>query len=155
MPAGVDQIKLTVTPGSVTVPKGSDVAVNAVLTGYDAPRGTIYFKYANSKEWTSAGMDVVADADKPTYRIRLFNLQEQVSYYVDINGKRSDEFTIKVADLPRVEKLDYTYNYPAYTGMAPKKEENAYRHDCPQGYRRGSERHVQPGTREREHRFCR
>ena len=71
-------------------------------------------------------MDVVTDADKPTYQFRLFNLQEQVQYYVDISGKRSDEFTIKVADLPRVEKLDYTYNYPAYTGMAPKKEENAY-----------------------------
>src|SRR5262249_52982231 len=38
---------------------------------------------------------------------------------------KSNEFTIKVADLPRVEKLDYTYNYPAYTGLAPKKEENA------------------------------
>ena len=25
-----------------------------------------------------------------------------------------------------MEKLDYTYNYPAYTGMAPKKEENAF-----------------------------
>src|SRR6185369_13427508 len=29
------------------------------------------------------------------------------------------------ADLPRVEKVDYTYHYPAYTGLAVKKEENA------------------------------
>ncbi len=119
-------MKLTVTPGSVTVPKGSDVEVNAVLTGYDAPRGTIYFMYENSKEWSSAAMDVVPDKTGRPISSDLFNLQEQVRYYVDISGKRSDEFTIKVADLPRVEKLDYTYNYPAYTGMAPKKEENAY-----------------------------
>src|SRR4030095_15515868 len=38
---------------------------------------------------------------------------------------KSKEFTIDVADLPRVEKLDYTYTSPAYTGLAVKKEENA------------------------------
>src|SRR4030095_2291573 len=124
-PPTPDEMKLTVTPGSTTVAKGSDVKVNAVLSGYDAPRGTIFFMYANSKEWSSASMDVVPDK-QATYQFQMFNLQEQVRYYVDISGKRSDEFTIKVADLPRVEKLDYTYNYPAYTGMAPKKEENAY-----------------------------
>ena len=46
-------------------------------------------------------------------------------YFVEADGFKSKEFTIDVADLPRVEKLDYTYNYPAYTGLAVKKEENA------------------------------
>src|SRR5678816_4094035 len=122
----VDKMTLTVQPGSVTVPKGSDVQVTAQLTGYDQQKATIYFMYKNSKKWSSAEMDVKTDSDKPAYQFRLFNLQEQVKYYVDISGKRSDEFTVKVADLPRVEKLDYTYNFPGYTGMPPKKEENAY-----------------------------
>src|SRR4030095_9968383 len=84
-----------------------------------------YFKYANSKEWSSASMDV-DPASEPTYISNLFNLQEQVSYYVDASGKRSDEYTIQVADLPRVEKMSYTYNSPAYTGMPPMKEEIGY-----------------------------
>src|SRR5688572_19087640 len=125
-PPTLDEMKLTVEPGSRTVPKGSDVDVKAVLSGYDANRGTIHFKYENGKEWSEAAMDVDPTGDNPTYRFRLFNLQEQVSYYVDISGKRSDEYTIKVADLPRVEKMDYTYHYPAYTGLPSKKEENAY-----------------------------
>src|SRR6202008_2794666 len=54
----------------------------------------------------------------------VFNLQEPLHYFVDADGRRSKEFTIDVADLPRVEKLDYTYHYPAYTGLAVKKEEN-------------------------------
>jgi hypothetical protein len=124
-PPTPDEIRLTVTPGSVTVPKGTDVTIKAVLTGYDAPRATIHFKYANSKEWSSASMDV-DPASQPTYISHLFNLQEQVSYYVDASGKRSDEYKIQVADLPRVEKMSYTYNYPAYTGMPPMKEEVAY-----------------------------
>ena len=61
----------------------------------------------------------------PTYRHLLFNLQETVTYFVEAGGYKSDEFTIQVADLPRVEKLDYTYHYPAYTGLADKKEEDA------------------------------
>jgi len=52
-------------------------------------------------------------------------VQESVHYFVDARGNRSREFTIDVADLPRVEKVDYTYHYPAYTGLAVKKEENA------------------------------
>lgn len=121
-PPSPDEIKLIVTPGSTTVPKGSDVTIKAVLTGYDATHATIHFLYANSKDWTEASMDVVPD-NQPTYQSRLFNLQEQVKYWVDASGKRSDEFTIQVADLPRVEKLQYTYNYPAYTGMPPMRSE--------------------------------
>ena len=41
-------------------------------------------------------------------------------------GRKSDEYTIKVADLPKLEKLDYTYHFPAYTKMADKKEENGF-----------------------------
>jgi hypothetical protein len=124
-PPSADQIKLTVTPGSVTVPKGSDISVKAVLSGYDADSARIYIRYENSKDWDSVLMDVVPE-NQPTYQYRLFNLQEQVRYYVESFGRKSDEFTITVADLPRVEKMDYTYDYPAYTGMADKKEENAF-----------------------------
>src|SRR5688572_23063137 len=57
----LDEMTLTVEPGSVTVPKGSDVPVTAIISGYDANRGTIHFLYENSKnnEWTDAAMDVV------------------------------------------------------------------------------------------------
>src|SRR5438094_960078 len=67
----------------------------------------------------------VAPQNVPTFRHLVFNLQESVHYFVDARGNRSREFTIDVADLPRVEKIDYTYHYPAYTGLAVKKEENA------------------------------
>ena len=68
-PPTLDEMKLTVTPGSTTVAKGSDVKVNAVITGYDSPRGTIYFMYENSKEWSSAAMDVVPDK-QATYQFQ-------------------------------------------------------------------------------------
>ena len=123
-PPDVDSFKIEVTPGDITVPKGSDLTIQAILSGFDAERAEIKLRYDNSTEWESATMEVVPQA-LPTYRHMLFNLQEAVHYYVEARTYRSDEFTIKVADLPRVEKLDYTYNYPTYTGLVPKMEENA------------------------------
>src|SRR5262245_3772904 len=67
----------------------------------------------------------VTPQNQPTFRHLVFNLQETLHYFVEAGGYRSKEFTIDVADLPRVEKMDYTYHYPAYTGLAIKKEENA------------------------------
>src|SRR6516164_6390758 len=67
----------------------------------------------------------ITPQNQPTFRHLVFNIQEPVHYFVDAAGYRSKEFTLDVADLPRVEKVDYTYHYPAYTGLAVKKEENA------------------------------
>ena len=57
---------------------------------------------------------------------RIFNIQDPVHYFVAAGGRRSDEYTIKVADLPKLEKMDYTYHFPAYTKMADKNEENGF-----------------------------
>jgi len=131
-PPSMDVLEIKVTPGNVTVPRGSDVPVQAVFSGLDAERAEVHVRYDNSTEWETSVMDVVPQS-LPAYRHVLFNLQEAVHYYVEARGRRSDEFTIRVADLPRVEKLEYTYHYPAYTGMAPKKEENALDMVAPKG----------------------
>ena len=131
-PPAMDVLEIKVTPGNVTVPRGSDVPVQAVLSGLDVERAEVHLRYDNSSEWEASAMEVVPQS-LPTYRHVLYNLQEAVHYYVEARGRRSDEFTIRVADLPRVEKLEYTYHYPAYTGMAPKKEDNALDMVAPKG----------------------
>src|SRR5215470_12206896 len=123
-PPNVDAYELTVTPGDITVARGSDVTIQAVAMGFDPQRAEVHLRYANGTQWESSTMEVTPQ-NLPTFRHLLFNVQEQVHYFVDAAGYRSKEFTIDVADLPRVEKLDYTYHYPAYTGLAVKKDENA------------------------------
>src|SRR5215471_14540049 len=123
-PPNVDAYTLNVTPGDITVARGSDVTIQAVAMGFDPQRAEVHLRYANGAQWESSTMEVTPQ-NLPTFRHLLFNVQEQVHYFVDAAGYRSKEFTIDVADLPRVEKLDYTYHYPAYTGLAVKKEENA------------------------------
>src|SRR5215510_202496 len=120
----VDARELKVTPGDQTVAKGDTVTIQAVAVGFDPQRATVHLRYSNSSEWETSTMEVTPQ-NLPTFRHLIFNLQEQLHYFVDAGGNRSREFTIDVADLPRVEKMDYTYHYPAYTGLAVKKEENA------------------------------
>src|SRR6185295_4340421 len=123
-PPDTSKNELKVTPGDVTVPKGDSVTIQAVAVGFDPQRATVHLRYSNSQEWETSQMEVTPQ-NVPTFRHLVFNLQEPLHYFVDAAGYRSREFTIDVADLPRVEKVDYTYHYPAYTGLAVKKEENA------------------------------
>jgi hypothetical protein len=117
-------IELQVTPGDTTIPKGEDITIQAVAVGFDPERATIHLRYSNSTEWETSAMEVTPE-NRPTFRHLVFNVQEPVHYFVDAGGRKSREFTVDVADLPRVEKVTYTYHYPAYTGLADKKEENA------------------------------
>src|SRR5262249_28687748 len=120
----VDEIQLKVTPGDATVAKGDTITIQAVAVKFDPQRATVHLRYSNSTEWETSAMEVTPQ-NQPTFRHLVFNLQEPLHYFVDAAGYRSREFTVDVADLPRVEKMDYTYHYPAYTGLAIKKEENA------------------------------
>src|SRR5215468_1988714 len=122
-PPNADAMKLEVTPGDVTVPKGSDVIIQAVAFGIDPRRAQVHLRYANGTDWEVSTMEP-SPQNQPTFRHLLFNVQEAVHYFVDADAYRSKEFTINVADLPKVEKVDYAYHYPAYTGLAVKKEEN-------------------------------
>src|SRR2546422_301305 len=131
-PPNVDAYELKVTPGDITVPKGADVTIQAVAMGFDPQRAQVHLRYANGADWEVSTMEV-APQNLPTFRHLVFNVQESVHYFVAAAGYRSKEFTIDVADLPRVEKLDYAYHYPAYTGLALKKEENASDMVAPKG----------------------
>jgi len=120
-----DELTIKLKPGNVTVPKGEDVTIDAILSGFDPERADINLRFENSSNWEVSSMQVVPDKE-PTYRYRIFNIQDQVHYFVTTGGRKSVEYTIKVADLPKLEKMEFTYHYPAYTGLADKKEENAF-----------------------------
>ena len=62
----------------------------------------------------------------PTFRHLLFNVREPIRYFVRADGRESPEYVISVADLPRVESVDYTYNFPAYTQLPSRTEEDAF-----------------------------
>ena len=54
----------------------------------------------------------------------LVDVQSSLRYYVESRGVRSPPFTIKVVDVPKVERIQLTYRFPSYTGMSPETVED-------------------------------
>ena len=54
----------------------------------------------------------------------LFDLAGPIDYFVEAAGVRSPTYTLKVVDLPYVQKLELEYHFPAYTGLEPRKVED-------------------------------
>ena len=59
-----------------------------------------------------------------TYEGMLFDLTAPLDYYVDADGVQSASLTLKVVDVPYVQKLELEYHFPAYTGLEPQKIED-------------------------------
>src|SRR5437867_4145819 len=105
-----------VTPGSVELPKGTDQQVKAQLAGFDSPDVKLYVQPETATAWTSYAMEPEPRGSGFLYL--LIDLQSSMRYYVEAKGVRSLTYTLKVVDLPKVERIDLTYRFPSYTGMA-------------------------------------
>ena len=55
-----------------------------------------------------------------SFQYLLIDVRTSLRYYVESKGVRSGIYSVKVLDLAKVETIDLTYDFPAYTGMAPK-----------------------------------
>jgi hypothetical protein len=113
---------IMVVPGDIEIAKGSDQLIGAQLVGFDSPDVRLYFQSKGSNQWSASGME--PDPRGSSFRYLLVDVQSSQRYYVESKGVRSRTCSISVVDQARVEKIDVTYNFPAYTGMASQVVEN-------------------------------
>ena len=58
------------------------------------------------------------------YEGMLFDLAAPLDYFVEADGVQSPVYTLKVVDVPYVQRLELEYHFPAYTGLEPQKIED-------------------------------
>ena len=58
------------------------------------------------------------------YEGMLFDLAGRSTTSSRPRGVRSATYTLKVVDMPYVQKLELEYHFPAYTGLEPRKIED-------------------------------
>jgi len=111
-----------VKPGNGTVPKGEDVTIDAILSGFDPERADIKSSF---REQFQLGNLLHAGCSRQgtTYRYRIFNIQDAVHYYVSAGGRRSDEFTLKVATFPKLKNWTITYHSQRYRPGGQERRE--------------------------------
>ncbi len=114
--------RIEVTPGTATVPRGSDQQVKAKLFGFQATEAEVRMRVAPDGAFERVPLVPAADAN--VFEGILFHLDKTIDYYVVSNGVQSPIFTMTLVDLPTVSKLELEYRFPAYTGLPPQKIDN-------------------------------
>jgi uncharacterized protein (DUF1499 family) len=107
---------ITVTPGDESVRRGANVRVTAVMAGFEPDEATIHITMMDGN-----AQDVAMVQSPLGFEFTFFSMQQDMSYYVSSSGGlRSPEYDISVLDVPGIESLSLTYNYPEWTERDPE-----------------------------------
>ena len=118
----VNPYSIAVTPGDVTIARGSDQLVSAQLLGFESDDVRIFVKSGSSDAFDQLTM---LPGGTESFKVLLIGLHEDTQYFVASSGIRSATHSIEVADLPYVERLELEYHFPAYTRLPPRRVEDA------------------------------
>ncbi len=115
---------VTVTPGNATVRRNSDLAIRAAVEGFHPREVQVFVRFADRQDWERAPMQPATDSDS-RFEFRLYAVRGPLQYYVDAEGTRSGEHNVTVVDLPRIERVQLTYEYPQWTGLEQKVDDES------------------------------
>ena len=119
--------KVAVTPGDATVRRNSDLAIRASVAGFRPEEASVFVRYDDERDWQRAPMQLVQDSERARWEFKLYALRGPLHYYVRAENSRSSarsiEHSIAVVDLPHIEKVRLTYDYPDWTDLPARTEE--------------------------------
>jgi hypothetical protein len=119
--------RVAVTPGDATVRRNSDLAIRASIEGFRPDEASVFVRYDGEQAWQRAPMQLVQDSERARWEFKLYALRGPLRYYVQAENSRSSEksveHSIAVVDLPHIERVRLTYDYPDWTDLPPRVEE--------------------------------
>ncbi len=116
----VNPYSVTVEPGDTVISRNSDLMISAATLGFASDDVVLYTRDQTQDNF--AALPMIDDGDGG-YEGLLMNVADETAYYVEANGVRSGTFTLGVADLPAVDRLEMVYHFPRYTGLTPRRFE--------------------------------
>lgn len=114
--------RVTVEPGNTTIRRNSDVAIQARVEGFRPDQTQVFVRFADQEKWEAAPM---RSAELGEFDFKLYAVRGPLTYFVDADGVRSSEHTIGVVDLPKIERVRLTYQYPEWTGLDAQTDEES------------------------------
>ena len=111
---------ITVQPGDLEVIKGDDATLQVHFAG-DKPRRARIERRPSAEAPYQTEELVVDRADSVTY---IFpQVQRSFHYAIAVGDDRSPEYEVRVIDPPAVQRLRLHYQYPAYSQLPDRIEE--------------------------------
>ena len=115
--------KLTVEPGNARILRGRSLAINLEVTGKSADKARLVYTkqdLAADTEPQRQEIDMVRiEGEKRKFGYEIFNINENMEYYVAANESESERYTVEVFDTPKVTAIEVSYTYPEYTKLKP------------------------------------
>ena len=111
---------ITVRPGNLEIIKGDDATLQVHFAG-DKPRRARIVRRASAEAPYQIEELVVDRADSVTYTFP--QVQQSFHYAIAVGDDRSPEYEVRVIDPPAVKRLRLHYQYPAYSRLPDRIEE--------------------------------
>ncbi|MDQ2899286.1 MAG: hypothetical protein M3Y07_05725, partial [Acidobacteriota bacterium] len=108
-------------PGNKIIRRRSDQMVTAKLSGFLSPKVNLRVRYGSSDKWEQAAM--MPQPSGSGYEFLLAGVPENVEYFVEAGGVRSNTYKLSVMDLPVVKNVRVTYHYPSWLGLKDEVED--------------------------------
>ena len=114
---------VSVMPGDVEIVKGEDLTIHLRLTGRIPDRVRIRTRELQARRWLDADVAVV-DEDTTRYTFRA--VKRSLTYLVLAGDGEAGPYRVTVIDRPMVRRIRAQYDYPSYTGLPNKVEEEGH-----------------------------
>ena len=111
---------ITVQPGNLEIVKGDDATLQVHFAG-DKPRRARIERRPSAQAPYQTEELVVDRADSVTYTFP--QVQRSFRYAIAVGDDRSPEYEVRVIDPPAVQRLRLHYQYPAYSQLPDRIEE--------------------------------
>ncbi len=117
--------KVNVTPGDARILSGKSLPIEVTVTGKDAEKVVLTYYSKDmpptaENEGSKQEINMVQNPeDKRGFAYEIFNVDADMEYYVVANETTSERYTVEVFEMPRLEEISVSYNYPEYTKLNP------------------------------------
>ncbi|MFV1884743.1 MAG: DUF4175 family protein [Balneola sp.] len=103
----------TIQPGNITQEQGTPFTASVTFTGESPDRVSLMVKTPVESNFRSRNMD----ASGKTFSSLPFDLNSDLSYYIEMDGYKSELFEARVQLRPRFSELSATVIPPTYTNL--------------------------------------
>ena len=115
-------IQISVQPGDVRVIGGSPLQIRAIVHTGNRP-----LTHLQPTMTVTAGADqrkVPMAAEGGAFVFPFESVDRSFTYKIGAGGASTRDFNVTALFAPRVERIDLHYEYPAFTGLRPRDEQN-------------------------------
>ena len=115
----IDEERIT---GSVTIQEGAPLTLAVRCDGVIPEQGTLRLR-AEGAAWESLPLLKRKDA---VFAYQFVSVPQSFDYYIRLGDDRSEIYRVEVIPAPKVLRREIVLDYPAYTGIKQRTQQNYY-----------------------------